>query len=232
MAKFTPGPAVAGISGSTGGTVFSRNRYGAYMRYRAIPVNPSTVYQQVQRSVIGALSQQWQGLDEENRKAWVTWAQNNPISDSLGFQQILTGHVAFVKLNTRVLRMGGTLLTLPPIAAPPAGLMELEVEAYASNGAVKLAFAPTPVGADEHVIVEAAVVNSAGINYVKNLMKQICISAGAQATAYDVGEFVLERYGEIQEGQQIFINARVGDETTGLYSAINSARCTVEAAPV
>ena len=40
--KFTPGPTVASLSGSVGGQTYSRNRGGAYIRNRAIPITSTT----------------------------------------------------------------------------------------------------------------------------------------------------------------------------------------------
>ena len=56
MALIKTGPAVAVISGSVGGTVFSRNKGGAYMRNRSIPVNPQSAAQVVVRAAMAFLT--------------------------------------------------------------------------------------------------------------------------------------------------------------------------------
>ncbi|KKL73251.1 hypothetical protein LCGC14_2076760, partial [marine sediment metagenome] len=64
MAIITPGPTVAAISGSIGGTVYSRNRGGAYIRNRAIPVDPNTSFQINVRAILAAQSQNWADLTD------------------------------------------------------------------------------------------------------------------------------------------------------------------------
>lgn len=231
MAKFTPGPMVAAVSGKQGGTIFSRNRYGAYTRYHAIPVQPGTVYQLNQRGLIGTFSQAFQNLTDEQRQAWRTWAQANPVVDSLGQQQVLTGHAAYVKINTRIYRMDGSFINDPPVAAPPQSIQLTSGTAFASTQAVSVVFEATPLLAGQHAIVDAAVVFSPAKLYVKNLYKQVLVTEAAEASPISCGDEIVERFGVLKEGQIIHIRARVGDEASGLYSAPTAIVIEVAAAP-
>lgn len=229
MAKYTPGPAVASVSGSVGGTVFSRNRFGQYMRRRALPVQPNTQYQEEQRGFVGAASQAWQGLTEDIRRAWATFAQNNPMVDRLGQTQILTGHQAFVKTIIRQVRLGGSPTFLPPVAGPPPALATVSLTCDISEEEAPLVFTETPLEAGMKLVVEAAVVHSAGIAYVKNLYKQILISDAAQVSPLDLFAALTERFGTLQAGNRIFVKVSVGDSATGLVSSPFSTSCTAEA---
>ena len=125
MAKFTPGPAVAAVSGSVGGTVFSRNRYGAYMRFRAIPVKSTTADALAAKSRMATYSAAWSALTAAQRLAWNAYAQTHPQPDALGFPQILTGHVLYVGLNTRLAHASQSAIDIPPLQNNPVGLVTL-----------------------------------------------------------------------------------------------------------
>lgn len=101
MALIKTGGGVAQISGSIGGTTFSRNRYGAIARNRSLPVNPNTALQQKVRSVVGNLAQEWfNSLTSAQRSAWDTYAANVSVLNRLGDTINLTGFNMYVRTNT------------------------------------------------------------------------------------------------------------------------------------
>jgi len=218
MAIFTPGPAVAGVSGSVGGTTFSRNRGGPYMRRRAIPSNPSSVYQQTQRARIALFSQSWAALSQAQRLQWANWAGQNNVVNALGNQITLSGHQAYVRLNSRLNAAGDTAIDSPPVGAAPAGITTLSATWDIGAGAFALTFTPTPIGAANRLVVWAVVVNSAGINYVGNLWKQVTISALDQATGLDTQSVIESRFGSLVADQHLAIKVAVHDSATGLRS--------------
>jgi hypothetical protein len=75
----------AQMSGSLGGNVFSHNRAGSYVRTRAIPVNPSTEFQQAVRNGMTITSTRWNDtLTEAQRAAWDVYALNVPLTNRVG----------------------------------------------------------------------------------------------------------------------------------------------------
>jgi len=218
MAKYTPGPTVGSISGSIGGTTYTHNRYGPVMRTRAVPTNPNTEYQQSIRGLLASTSQAFQGLTDAQRAAWTTWAQTHPITDRLGQSQIVTGHIAYIRLNVRLAQAGDSAISEPPAAAPPTGLTSLTLTADLVTAGWAIAFTATPLGDDDRLVVLAAVVTSASINYVDNLLKQVTISDKAQATDLDNLSDIEDRFGTLQVDQKVVILAHVLDSTTGLIS--------------
>jgi len=100
MAKVQFGSGVAAISGRTAGTVFARNKGGAYMRRFSVPTNPISGPQQAARDRMATQSVAWSGIDDADRLAWNAWALTHPIIDRLGAAVALSGHQAFVALNT------------------------------------------------------------------------------------------------------------------------------------
>ncbi len=227
MAKILPGPMAAAISGSSGGTVFSRNRYGAYTRSRVIPVNPNTASQQAARADLAAQSTAWGALTAAQQASWATWAANNPIVDRLGQTQVLQGNAAFIQLNARLARSGDATLTAPPVAAAPDALETLTLNGDIGLGSFDITFTPTPLAAGLKLWASAAVVDSAGINYVSNLLRQVTISAAAQASPLDNQTDIEAVFGALAVGQVVHQFVSVFDSATGLLSTPRRARVTV-----
>lgn len=218
MAIYTPGPTVAAVSGSIGGTVYSRNRGGAYLRNRAIPTNPDTSFQQIQRSILATNSQDFADLTDVQREAWRQWAIQNPITNALGNSITMSGHQAFVKLNSRLDTIGETTIVAPPIVNAPPGLESMILSADIGTGTFDLTFTASPLGAGQELFIFAAVTNSAAIRYVRNLLKFVGVSAAAQASPFDIQTLVEARLGTMVAGQTLHVNVAVIDTATGLRS--------------
>lgn len=229
MALFLPGPTVAAVSGSVGGTTFSRNRGGMYMRNRSMPSNPQSSYQVNIRSILANLSANFASLTDAQQEAWRSYANQTPVTNALGARQTLTGHQAYIAINHRLLQAGASLLTLPPLGAAPGGLLTFSAAADASDGSCDLTFTATPIGADNQLVVSGCVVRSAGIKYVRGFLKQLVISAKNQATALDVGPELILRFGTLQENDVVHLRASILDSTTGLLSQPLAAVATVAA---
>lgn len=103
------------VSGSIGGVTYSRNRSGMYTRGRATPVNPNTIRQQVVRSSMASLVVYWaETLTSPQRAAWADYADNTPVTDSLGQSQTLTGQQMFLRTNIVALQVGGSIISAAP----------------------------------------------------------------------------------------------------------------------
>lgn len=218
MAKFTPGPAVAAVSGSIGGTVFSRNRYGAYTRYRAVPVTSTSSYAVNAKTRLSNRSQAWQGLTAAQRLAWREWAADHPVIDRLGQTQLLTGQAAYIGLNTRLVAAGQSAITAPPIIAAQPGLTSLVQDCDIGAGDMDLTFTATPLAAGAMLWIQAAVIDSAGINYVQNKLRFVGVSAAAQASPFSHESLVTARFGTLVVGQYVHVQVSVFDSATGLLS--------------
>ena len=218
MAKIRMGPLVGQASGSIGATTFSRNRFGTYVRLRSIPTVSTTPAASAVKAALGNVSQLWAGLTDAQRLQWVNYALANPVVDSLGQPQALTGHTAFVQLNARLYQHGDTLIDSPPVGAGPAPLTAVSLSLDIGAGAFSLIFAASPVPANVGYDMDAAVVDSAGINYVENLMRRITTIAAAQATPYDFQSDIEAIFGTLQVGQKVVVRVRSYDIVGGLVS--------------
>lgn len=228
MAKVKLGQMVAQASGSVGGTVFSHNRFGAYIRNRSIPVQPESGYQLARRNDLATASAEWSLKLAPIRKAWKVWAENNPITDSLGDQRILDGHQAYTMLATRLFGQGFALPTTPPVSPTPNGLTSCTITASAASQTCSMVFLPNPLAATYHLWIVAAKTPTGAVNYIKNLLRFIGIAEAASASPC-TGTAIADRLGTLTIGEQIVARLAVFSQTTGLLSVSLECRCTVGA---
>lgn len=217
MAIFKPGPVIGQISGRIGGTVFSHNRGGAYIRNGAIPTRSTSIYAEAAKNRLAVHSAAWASLSDPDQMAWKLWATQNPVTNRLGDQITLSGHGAYVQLNITIALAGGTPIDIPPVVAPPTALLTLATVVDISTG-LDISYTATPLAATEVLFVEAAISDNPGVSYVDNLFKLIGVSPAAQASPI-LTETMLElRFGTVQPGQRVFYRCSVVSDATGLRS--------------
>ena len=104
MAKFTP---IAGqITGRVGGVVYSKNKYGHYVRAFRAPRQPgSTPQMQVRAHFLNA-STSWRALSEADRAAWNAYGRETRRRLPGGETGSVTGLASFVSVYT-VARLAG-----------------------------------------------------------------------------------------------------------------------------
>lgn len=104
MALIRTGLGIAQISGSIGGTVFSHNRYGPYIRSRSVPVNPNSPAQQAVRADLAYLVAEWHDtLTAVQRAAWAVYAAAINFTNALGESIKLTAFNHFCRSNVSLL---------------------------------------------------------------------------------------------------------------------------------
>lgn len=109
------------IRGSIGGKVYSRNRYGPYIKNRVKPVNPNTARQQAARLNFSDIAEHWSStLTAAERTAWNLYGASVPVVNRLGQQIYLSGFNHFIRSNTPIKQVAGivveagpTIFTLP-----------------------------------------------------------------------------------------------------------------------
>lgn len=229
MAKVLLGPMVAQASGSVGGAVFSRNRYGTYLRRRSHPTVSQSGPALAAKSRLGAISRLWSGLDDGERAAWVTWAANNPVTDRLGAKQVLAGNAAYMLINGRLGVAGQTLLDVPPVGYAPAALGLANVFADIGDGDFSVEYSPTPGTADTAIWVRAAVTEGDSQSYVKSKLRFLGISSSPATSPLStivapnedpmtLRAAVEARFGTLGVGQLVTYYLSVFDTATGLLS--------------
>lgn len=224
--KFTPGIAVGAMSGSIGGSTASHNKGGPYFRTRAIPTNPSSATQLARRAALATMSQNWRDRTAAERQAWEEWARQNPITNALGQSINKSGHQSYVGLNTRILLDAGTVIDVPPVVSAPDAFLTVLQDGDIGAGDTDLTFTAA-LASGNKVELWGAVVNSAGIKYVDNLIKFIAFSAVDEASPWDNEADIISALGTLTVGQTLHIRAAQYDPATGLRSPFLSSSVVI-----
>jgi len=124
MAKIKLGALAQDVRGSIAGNTFARNKGGSYVRQKSSPTQPRTIRQLEQRAILSNVSGAWKALTDEVRNAWNVFAANNPITNVFGDSILLSGHGAYVQVNSLRLTIGLASSDTPPVTggAVPAAV--------------------------------------------------------------------------------------------------------------
>lgn len=139
MALVILGGGISSASGSIGGTTFSRNRFGAYIRNRTIPVNPGSPQQATVRNNFTTLVNAWTSvLTDAERAAWGVYAANVPVLNRLGQSVNLTGQNMYIRSNSPRLQAGLAIVDIAPnifdlgdMTAPTISMTEPDIGSIA-----------------------------------------------------------------------------------------------------
>ena len=207
MAKIKTTAIVADIRNKLNGSVFSKNRYGSYVRTKVTPVNPQSTAQQNQRNQLATNAQAWRGLTEAQRQAWIAAASNFPFTDIFGDTKTLSGSALYVKLNNNLVGAGQAAISDPPAPVAIPALVLGTFTAAETGATVSLAFTDTPVPAGFAIIVDATPNIGAGKSFVKNLFRRITTLAAAATSPASLGTAFAAVHGTPVAGQKIFVRA-------------------------
>lgn len=192
-------------SGSYQSLTFSRNRNGQYVRTRAIPVNPSTSFQQAVRARLTTAAQDWRELTALQREGWATLGEQITRTDSLGQGYTLTGFQAYVLINNNRLAAAEVKVSDAPAHLPPDPI--LSVTATITAATYSVAWTPTPLLAGEKLFCSCSPQRSAGRNFEGDY-RLILVSAAAAASPLVVFTAYTARMGTPLLGNKIFTSVQ------------------------
>jgi len=200
MAKFTAGIGFGQASGSVAGSTFSRNRFGPYIRNKAVPVNPSSAAQALVRSRFGAQSAAWRGLTDAQRLQWNTQAPLINLYDTLGQSYTPSGAQFYSSINLYRTITGQAALSAPPIADTPPALTSLSVTATGGTPTLSITFAAA-IASGEFLVIQATAPNSAGRNFFgRSEYKQIAVLTNSDTSPYDALADYAAVFGALDSG--------------------------------
>lgn len=99
MAKCKYGDIIVELRGAKGGAVYSKNKYGYYVKPNAVPINPTSTAQGKTRIAFSQFTKSWSSLSAGQRAGWDDLAAANPVVDVFGKTIYLTGANYYCKLN-------------------------------------------------------------------------------------------------------------------------------------
>lgn len=201
-------------SGSLAGQTASRNRYGQYLRTRAMPVNPNSTPQSQARSRLAGLAEIWDLLTDVQRAGWTSLGQSMTRTDSLGQQYSLTGMQAYISVNSTNLTAGNAVVSAAPALSTPASLTSITITL--TSAAFSIAYTATPLGAGARAFLFASPQRSAGRSFESDY-RLIAVTAAAAASPANIFTAYSARLGTPVTGNKIFTLVQV--YTLGFLSA-------------
>lgn len=214
MAKVLYTAVVADMRNKLNGSVFSKNRYGAYVRTKVTPVNPQTTSQQNARNILANNSQAWRGLTEAQRQSWIDAAPDFPFTDIFGNSKILSGQALYVKLNNNLQIIGEAAIANAPLPVSIPAFALTSVTADDSANTVIVA-GTTPVPAGFTLVFQATPNVTPGKSFVKNLFRNTSFSAAAATSPYDISADYTAVFGDPVTGMKIFVRCFLVSTVSG-----------------
>ena len=219
MSKIKFGAFVTDMRGKSGGSVFSKNRSGAYVKNKVTPINQKTAAQQGVRETLGKLAGDWRTLSEDQRSSWKEGSANFPLTNVFGDQYFLAGNMLYNRLNANLKKVGASTLSICPA---PAEVAEVTAAvSVLSPGSVTLVLPATD--ADTALVIRATAQLSAGINNFNSKLRDLAVVAPSTAAgplslnaAYEA-KFGLVATG-CRTGFAVYaVNVNTGQEGVPLY---------------
>ena len=229
MAKVKFSALISEMRNKLNGSVFSRNRGGAYLRTKVTPVNPSTSAQVAARSLLASFSQGWRGLTQAQRDAWNAAVSQWTTTDVFGDSITPSGNQLYIRLNINISIAGGSAITTPPQPIGIVALTDLSVTAAEGTPAFDVAFAASPIPADQAMILEATPALSPGITNANSEFRKISTVAAAETTPYDALTEWQAKFGSLVQGQKVFVRAKMFSLLTGEVSQSLQASTVISA---
>jgi len=215
MAKIKFSAWLTDARGKQSGTVFSKNRYGAYTRNRVTPVNPSTTFQVAVRNFLTTLAQAWRALTASQRTAW-NGAANNFLSSNIFADVIrLSGFNLFLRLNRNLQTIGVATLTTPPVPSAVFGFTTFTLVANTTGGLLTATFTGA-IPATDKVIVSATAPVSAGKSFLKSEYRIIEIATVADVSPEALAAVYITKFGALPPiGMKVGVKMQSVNLTTG-----------------
>ena len=229
MAKIKLSAIVSEMRGKLNGSVFSKNRGGAYLRTKVTPVNPQTLAQGLVRATLTNLSQAWRSLTEAQRLAWNGAVSSFTGTDIFGDVKTPSGINLYNKLNLNLAAIGVAPINTPPLAVSVGYFDSLDLAADASANTIAASFTTIGESAGQTVIVEATPCLSPGKNFEKSEYRAIGTFAGDAASAQALGAMYVAKFGAMTAGQKLFVRLKFVDATTGVSGQYTAASTIVVA---
>jgi UPF0716 family protein affecting phage T7 exclusion len=190
-------------SGSKEGITASRNRFGQYIRTRAIPVNPASFAQGAVRARMAGNSAAYRLLTSAQRAGWSDLGLMMIRSDSLGQSYALQGNQAYASINNNNLAAGAAVVADAPAIATPVALATVTITLSAA--AFSIAYTATPLPALTYLMVFASPQRSAGRNFEGDF-RLIKVGAAAGASPLVVLTEYTAKFGIPVTGNKVFLS--------------------------
>lgn len=213
MALVVFGGGIIEMRGKIAGNVFSRNRAGAIVRARVIPVNPNTPRMIAAKGAMSRVSAMWlDSASAAQRIEWGVFADNIIEQNKVGQDYHMSGFNQFVRSNS-VLRNAGLAQVLdgPSLFAKPAQDDTMTVEVSESSQELSITFADGREWVDldgAGMIVQMGIPVNPTINFFDGPWRAAGVIRGDVASAPTSPATIAVAY-PVVENQKIFVRAKI-----------------------
>jgi hypothetical protein len=229
MAKVKFGFGVADVRNKINGSVFARNRGGAYVRTKVTPLNPQSVRQVAARNLLTSLAQNFRSLTQEQITAWNEAVTQWQTTDIFGDLVSPTGLALYVRLNSNIFNGGGSFISTPPAPVGAEALGELSLNAAFSTDLYEISYDPTAVPANHTMYIESTSMLSPGINNANSRFRFIATLGATSASPQDLYSYQTAKFGALVAGQKAYVRAKLINILTGEVSLALKASAIVGA---
>lgn len=213
MAKILFTAFMADARGKVAGTVFSRNRGGAYTRTKVTPSNPQTSYQTTVRQRLAAFSASFRGLTASQILAWNAAVQDFLSTNIFGNTIKKSGQQLYIGLNSNLELIGQAAIADPPA---PVEISSITINiASLTNAAFTLSLSAATT--DEYYVIEATQPVSAGRSFLKNEFRVITtvVGTGSPIAAQNIFAAYSAKFGAPVTGQRVGVRVKLINSITG-----------------
>jgi len=229
MAKVKFTAVVADMRNKLNGSVFARNRGGAYVRTKVTPLNPQSVRQVAARNLLTSLAQGFRSLTQEQITAWNEAVSQWQTTDIFGDLVSPTGLALYVRLNSNISNGGGSLISNPPAPVGAAALADLQLSAAVTGDVFDLIFDHCAVPSDHSMYVESTAMLSPGINNANSRFRYIDYFTSGTTSPVDAFSTQTAKFGALVAGQKVYVRAKLINVVTGEVSLALKASAIVGA---
>lgn len=191
-------------SGSYQGITSSRNRFGQYIRTRAIPVQPRTSFQAAVRARMASNSARYRTLTAYQIAAWKSLGLLMTRRDSLGQSVNLTGAQANASINQVLQAYGQATVDDAPLLVTPTAVATIVVTASSITPALTVATTVEP--GTGFIGIYASPPTTAGREFIGDLRLIETFPVGG--SPYDITTNYTIRFGTLIAGQKIAVQVR------------------------
>lgn len=211
---------ITNIIGKAGGTVYSKNKGGLYIKNFVPPSNPQTTKQQLVRGEFGVNASSWSGISESDRAAWRAAAATFPYQDDFGDTKYYSGFNLFMKMNSNLSASDQPFTDYPSMSETAKIIGSVSPAAYDIGAATLTVTVNYVLGNDFDgaIILQATPPIPAGRNSASTLMRKINstgYAGSALSTTPDpAAQFNVynNTFGQLQAGDRILIRVRAVSE--------------------
>ena len=217
MALIKLGAFVTEVSGKIGGTIFSKNKGGAYAKNRVVPSNPQTTFQANVRAFFAQIAKKWKTLTQAQRDSWSAAALTVTKINRLGDTIKLSGSQLYQERSLNLYNA-----RLPFIDSPVVGVINLNnfLSIFSQSVAeLSVNTALQPVGVTMVWYATSSV--SPGIKNIGNLYRRIGKTTSLDPSPVDLTTLYNAKFGPAVVGQRVGIRCVVIENASGLSSLKN-----------